>query len=60
MQVKLLQNAPREHSSILSTCIKLTSVFKNFVFPFFEWPLKTGLTVLRYPTAQQSVFLCLA
>ena len=25
---------------ILSTCIKLPAVFKTFVFPIFEWPLK--------------------
>ena len=43
---KVLQNAPREHSAILSTCIKLPSVFKTFVLSFFEWPLKTGFTVL--------------
>ena len=32
--------APREHSAILSTCIKLPSVFKTFVFPIFEWQFK--------------------
>ena len=44
----VLQNAPREHSAILSTCIRLPSVFKTFVFPIFEWSLKTGLTVKKY------------
>ena len=35
-----------EHSAILLTCIKRLSVFKtNFGF-LFEWPLKTGFTVL--------------
>ena len=34
-----------QHSAILSTCSKLPSVFKTFVLPVFEWPLKTGLTV---------------
>ena len=29
-----LQNAPREHSAILSTCIKLQSVLKTFLLPF--------------------------
>ena len=41
----VLQNAPREHSGILWTCIKLPFVFKTFVLPNFERPLKTGLTV---------------
>ena len=35
----------REHSAILSTCIKPTSIFKTFVVSIFEWPLKTGFTV---------------
>ena len=41
----MLQNAPKEHSAILSTFIKLPFVFKTFVLSFFEWPLKTGFTV---------------
>ena len=45
MQVKSLQNAPREHSAILLTLIKLPSVFKIFVLSIFELPLKTGFTV---------------
>ena len=43
---KVLQNAPREHSAILSTSIKLPSIFKTFILSIFEWPLKTGLTLL--------------
>ena len=43
---KVFQNAPREHSEILSTCIKLPSVFKIFVLSISEGPLKTGFTVL--------------
>ena len=35
-----------EHSAILSTFIKLPFVVKIFVLSFFEWSLKTGLTVL--------------
>ena len=37
MQVKII--AERKHSAILSTCIKLISVFKNFVgfFSILEW-----------------------
>ena len=34
-----------EHSAILLTFIKIPFVFKTFVFFYFEWPLKTGLTV---------------
>ena len=47
-----MQNAPREHSAILSTCIKVPSVFKTFVLFIFELPLKTGFTVqlLSYRT----------
>ena len=37
MQVKLLQNAQREHSAILSTFIKLPFVDKTFVLYIFEW-----------------------
>ena len=40
-----MQNAPREHSAILSTFIKLLLVIKIFVLSIFEWPLKTGLTI---------------
>ena len=43
---KVLQNAPREHSAILSTFIKLPYSIKTFVLSIFKWPLKTGLTVL--------------
>ena len=35
-----------EHSAILSTFIKLPFVIKIFVLSIFEWPLKTGFTVL--------------
>ena len=35
-----------EHSAILSTFIKLPFVFKTFVLSIFEWPLKTGFTVI--------------
>ena len=41
-----MQNAPRKHSAILSTFIKLPFVFKTFLLAIFEWPLKTGFTVL--------------
>ena len=35
-----------EHSAILLTFIKQPFVFKTFVLSIFEWPLKTGFTVL--------------
>ena len=35
-----------EHSAILSSFIKLSFVMKIFVLSIFEWPLKTGFTVL--------------
>ena len=37
-----------EHSAILLTFIKLPFVIKIFIFSIFEWPLKTGLTVLGF------------
>ena len=36
-----------EHSAILSTCIELPHGFKTFVLSIFEWPLKTGFTVIH-------------
>ena len=53
-QVRLSLNAGQkycrmlqgEHSAILSTCIKLPYVIKVFVLSIFEWPLKTGFTVI--------------
>ena len=41
----VLQNALLEHSAILSIFIKLPFVF-NIFLSIFEWPLKTGFTVL--------------
>ena len=41
-----MQNAPLEHSAILSTFIKLPFVIKIFVLSILEWPLKTDFTVL--------------
>ena len=35
-----------EHSAILSTFIKLLFLIKIVVLSTFEWPLKTGLTVV--------------
>ena len=35
-----------EHSVILSTFIKLPFAIHTFVLSIFEWPLKTGFTVV--------------
>ena len=35
-----------EHSAILSTFLKLSFAIKIFVLSIFEWPLKTGFTVV--------------
>ena len=40
---KVLQNSPWDHSTILSTSIKLPAVLS-----ICEWPLKTGLAVFTY------------
>ena len=42
---KYCRMLPLEHSTILSTCIKLPDELKTFVSSIFEWPLKTGFTV---------------
>ena len=42
---KVLQNAPREHSAILSTFIKLPYAIEIIVLSIFEWLLKTVFTV---------------
>ena len=41
-----MQNAPVEHYAILLTCTKLPPVLKTFVLSIFEWPHKTGFTIL--------------
>ena len=48
---KVLQNAPGEHSAILSTFIKLPFIFKPFVLPFFEWPLTTPESLIQFHRA---------
>ena len=45
---KVLQNAQWEHSSIISTFIKLPVVIKIFVLSFFEWLFYTGFTAHVY------------
>ena len=39
---------PTEHSAILLTNIKLPLDIKIFVLSIFEWPLKTGFTVVIF------------
>ena len=52
-----------EHSAILLTCIKRKSVFKTFVLSYFEWPLKTGFTVVNvfflFVLVKVSIKLCI-
>ena len=36
-----------EHSAILSTFIELPFVNRIFVLSIFEWPLKTGFTIIN-------------
>ena len=43
---KVLQNAPREHSAICSTFIKLPFVIKIFVLSIFELPFYIGFTII--------------
>ena len=45
---KVLQNAPKEHSAIFSTFIKLPFMFKDIGLSIFEWPLKAGFTVIHW------------
>ena len=40
--------APREHSAVLLTFIKLPFVVKIFVLNFFEWPFYTGFTAVSF------------
>ena len=39
-----------EHSAELLTCIRIPYGFQAFVLSIFEWPLKTGFTVLLFCT----------
>ena len=36
MEVKVLQNAQREHSALRSIFIKLPFLFKTFIFVYFD------------------------
>ena len=40
-----LNAGQKQHSVILSTCIKLPVIIKTFVLSIFEWPLYTDFTV---------------
>ena len=53
-----MQNAPREHSAILSTFIKLPFVSKTFVLSIFVWLLKTGSFVVYIGLDKQNNFEC--
>ena len=44
---RVLQNAPLGAFCILLTFIKLPFVIKSFALSIFEWPLKTGFTVMK-------------
>ena len=47
MQVKsIAECSSGMHSAILLTFIKLPFAIKIFVLSIFEWPLKTGFTVV--------------
>ena len=46
-----------EHSAILSTFIKLPFVIKIFVLSIFEWPLKTGFTVVPTESDSDVIFV---
>ena len=37
-RLKVLQNAPRENSAVLSTFNKLRFAMKTFALSIFEWP----------------------
>ena len=52
----MLQNAPKERSAVLLTCIKLPHGFKTFILSIFEWPLKTGFTVLRFSLYLKKIY----
>ena len=48
LQVKSIAECSEgEHSAILLAFIKLSFVVKIFALSFFEWPLKTGFTVVK-------------
>ena len=46
MQVKRIAECSKRASAILWNFIKLPFVIKIFVLSIFEWPLKTGFTIL--------------
>ena len=46
-----------EHSSILSTYIKLSFVFKTFVLSIFECSLKTGFTTVHSSGIYNVIFM---
>ena len=57
MQGENIAECSGEHSAIILTCLKLPFVIKIFVLSIFEWPLKTGLTVVGFVTRMLDLFL---
>ena len=51
-----MQNAPREHSAIPSTFIKLLLVIKIFVLSIFVWPLNHYLKI-KSPEYKRCLYL---
>ena len=58
MQVKVLHNAPVEHSAVLLTCIKVPPGFETFVLSIFDWVLKTGFTVKFSKILSKTLSVC--
>ena len=56
---KYCRMLPREHSAMLLTFIKLPFVIKIFVLSIFEWPLKTGFTVVPKVPVSPELTKCL-
>ena len=56
MQVKSSAECSSEHSAFLMTCIKLPCSSKTIVLCIFEWPLKTGLTVVCFFLIYEKMF----
>ena len=46
MQVESIAECQAKHSAILLTNIKRSSVLETYFWSSFEWPIKTGFTVV--------------
>ena len=61
MEIKVLQNAPLEHSAILSICIKRKSVLENqLLVSFFSGRLRQVLLQLEYCNCKSSKWVIYA